>query len=258
MVLKRAIDGNFNAPSCAQGVGLDTNGVHVVGGGPVIDDVRVVAATITALSAVGVFFAGRFVGYIGETVRRRRAQTALVSAIFTEIKCNVEELEESRARLPNEHVVRRHFTDKESAKVLIVYSRNMVFFDDLRAEMGALNTDLLEDVVRFYAVLQKIYGACEAVSGETFAGLTVEGKVGVLSNLEGHTNDAIKAGRSALDSFRRHYGRAVLGHEAFKSPRDQDQAFDEFLRTVNGSRTNIIGGPADDNWIPPPKRPHAP
>ena len=221
-----------------------------------IDDVRVVAAAITALAAVGVFFAGRFVGYVGETVRRRRAQDALVSAIFTEIKYNVEELEESRAHLPNEHVLRRHFTDKEGAKVLIVYSRNMIFFDDMRAEMTALNTELLEDVVRFYAVLQKIYCACKAVSGETFAGLTVQGKVGVLSNLEGHTNDAIKAGHNALESFRRHYGRAVLGHEAFKSPRDQDQASDDFLRTVNGSRTNITGGPVDDNWIAPPRRPH--
>jgi hypothetical protein len=228
-----------------------------VGGGTVFDDVRVVAAAITALAAVGVFFAGRFVGYIGETVRRRRTQTALVSAIFTEIKYNVEELEESRAHLPNEHRLRRHFTDTEGAKVLIVYSRNMVFFDGMRAEMAALDTDLLEDVVRFYAVLQKIYCACEAVSAETFAGLTVEGKVGVLRNLEGHTNDAIKAGNSALDSFRRHYGRAVLGHEAFKSPRDQDQASEDFLRTVNGSRTNITGGPVDDNWIAPPRRPHA-
>jgi hypothetical protein len=223
----------------------------------VIDDVRVVAAAITALAAVGVFFAGRFVGYIGETIRRRRAQDALVSAIFTEIKYNVEELEESRAHLPNEHVLRRHFTDKKGAKVLIVYSRNMIFFDDMRAEMTALNTELLEHVVRFYAVLQKIYCACEAVSGETFAGLTVQGKVDVLSNLEGHTNDAIKAGHNALESFRRHYGRAVLGNEAFKSPRDQDQASDDFLRTVNGSRTNITGGPVDDNWIPPPPRPNA-
>jgi hypothetical protein len=49
----------------------------------------------------------------------------------------------------------------------------MVFFEDMREEMAALDTHLLEDVVRFYAVLQKIYCACEAVSGETFAGLRV-------------------------------------------------------------------------------------
>lgn len=207
----------------------------------VIDDVRVVAAAITALAAVGVFFAGRFVGYVGETLRRRRAQTALVSAIFTEIKYNVEELEESRAHLPNEHALRQRFTDKPDANVLIVYSRNMVFFDEMRAEMTALDTDLLEDVVRFYALLQKIYCACDAVSGATFSGLTTSGKVGVLRNLEGHTNDAITAGHAALDSFRRHYGRVVLGHEAFKSPRDQDHASETFLRTVHGTRTKITG-----------------
>ena len=33
----------------------------------------------------------------------------------------------------------------------------------------------------------------------------------------------------------------VLGHEAFKSPRDQDHASETFLRTVHGTRTKITG-----------------
>lgn len=94
------------------------------------DDVRVIAAAITALAAIGVFFAGRFVTVVADAVGQRRRQAALVSALFTEIKHNVEELELSRRRLPSRAVLQARFDAKSDANILIVYSRNMVFFEE--------------------------------------------------------------------------------------------------------------------------------
>lgn len=121
------------------------------------DDVRVIAAAITALAAIGVFFAGRFVTVVADAVGQRRRHAALVSALFTEIKHNVEELELSRRRLPSRVVLQARFEAKPDANILIVYSRNMVFFEELRSELTALETAVLEHVVRFYSLLQKIY-----------------------------------------------------------------------------------------------------
>lgn len=98
---------------------------------------------------------------------------------------------------------------------------------------------MLEQVVRFYSLLQKIYQACDAVSGETFRAITPAGKMAVLDNLEGHTNDAIRVGNDALASFRHVYGRAVLGQEAFRPPRDPDHASREFLQIVHQPRNKI-------------------
>jgi hypothetical protein len=95
-------------------------------------DFRIVAAAITAFASIGVFFGGRFVALLADRAKARARRNALVSAVFTEIRHNLEDLEDSIGDLIGNAELCRHFENKPNGNVLIVYSRNMVFFDLLR------------------------------------------------------------------------------------------------------------------------------
>jgi hypothetical protein len=202
-------------------------------------DFRIVAAAITAFASIGVFFAGRFVALLADRAKARARRNALVSAVFTEIRHNLEDLEDSIGDLIGDAELRRHFENKPNGNVLIVYSRNMVFFDLLRGEMTVLPTPVLERAVRFYSQLEKVYRYCDSVSGETFQTISIDGKMSVLHELKKNIDDAILCGNEALDAFRQEFGRAVLGPEALRSPRARDRALSPLHETVLSGASSI-------------------
>lgn len=187
-------------------------------------DYRIVAAAITAFASIGVFFGGRFFALLADRAKAKSNRNALVSAVYTEIKHNVEDLKISLPGIPSDDVSHDHFQSRPNGNVLIVYSRNMVFFDLLQGEMTALPIPVLERAVRFYSHLEKVYQYADSVSGETFRNISIRGKVGVLRQLRTNIDEARICGEDALEAFRNHFGRAVLGPIDPTSPKVQDHS----------------------------------
>ena len=186
-------------------------------------DIEVAAPLATAVVTLLVFFASRLLGFIAENRRTKETKNAMVSAIYTEIIHNVDDIWESLERdIPKERL-RSHFENKPSGAILIVYSRNMGCFENLRTDLAVLNTDLLDKVVRFYSHLEKVYRYCDSVGGEVFKEISLTGKLNVCENLRDAEREAMKAGEAAIAAFQREYGPSVLGYERFTSPRVQDQ-----------------------------------
>jgi hypothetical protein len=187
-------------------------------------DLEVAAALATAVVTLLVFFSGRIFAFFAGRRRTREHQNAVVSAIFTEVIHNVEDLNESlRGEIPQDKL-REHFENKPSGTMLIVYSRNMSCYEQLRTELAVLNTDLLDKVVRFYSHLEKVYRYCDSVGGEVFKEISLAGKLSVCTKLRDSEREAIEAGKAAIDAFRREYGPSVLGYDNLRSPRVPDHA----------------------------------
>lgn len=186
-------------------------------------DVEVAAALATAVVSLLVFFLSRAFTSLSAMRRTREQQDALVSAIFTEVAHNLDDLQESLKGDIPEETLRAHFENKPSGTMLIVYSRNMSCFDRLRTELAVLNTDLLDKVVRFYSHLEKVYRYCDSVGGDVFREISINGKLSVCMELRNAERDAIKAGEAAIAAFKREYGPSVLGYESFISPKVQDR-----------------------------------
>lgn len=192
--------------------------------GLALNDVRVVAALVTALTAAAIFFMGKIWEMGAEYMRFRARRHAMVSAIFTEIRRNVEDLELSLEAIPDMTAIRAKFEARPDANVLIVYSRNMVYFDSMPRDMTDLAPDTLEAVVRFYSALEKVYRSADSAAGETYRTLSIDGKINVLENIDDHMRAALAFGHEALRDLRSDFGQAVLGRQALRSPKDPDHA----------------------------------
>ena len=180
-------------------------------------DIEVAAPLATAVVTLLVFFATRVLAFLGALWRTKQQQNALVSAIYTEVRHNLDDLQSSLKGEVPEEKLREHFENKPSGTILIVYSRNMSFFEQLRTELAVLDTDLLDKVVRFYSRLEKVYRYCDSVGGDVFREISLTGKLSVCKELRFAEQEAIEAGEAAIAGFQREYGPSVLGYESLKS-----------------------------------------
>jgi hypothetical protein len=172
---------------------IAANGTHAVA-----------VSIVTALLSAAGFLLTRVWHAVSDMRREKARRQALISALFTEIAHNVDDLDESISGFISEDVLRRHFSSRPDASPLIVYSRNMSLFDDMRGDALGLEPDLLDKVVRFYSHLEKVYRYADSVSTPSFRGLSIDGKINVLKRLQSNTIEAAEAGRQALNAFKTH------------------------------------------------------
>lgn len=165
-------------------------------------DVKLTSALIAASVAIAVFVlskgweVGRAI-YITRTNKRR-----LIVALYTEIQLNLDEFKKTLENSPKIDQALVDIFDKDKDKIVHApYARNMRFFDDLRPELHVLPADILDKVIRFYHVVESIYGLADGFGTDSFKNLTVGGKIAQIQKFEEIHREAVEKGKLARDAL---------------------------------------------------------
>lgn len=155
------------------------------------------------LIAIETFLAAYLVRWISAGLEQRRARRKFFVALYTEIKLNVESLDEAVAALPSTSAIGTFLATSSAARPHMVFSYMAEIYRSNLVLLPSLPDVLIRNIIQFYSNLELIDALVASFENGSYQVISGPGRVEMFERLRHEFQSSRQHGRAMMDSLKR-------------------------------------------------------